>query len=78
MLHDHHQVVDLLGQISRSNAGSKLSVKIVGRICRSNCWVKLLVEIMGQIPGSNLWVKLGGQILALAVPSRPLAVPSRS
>ena len=58
MLHDAHPVDQLLGQISRSNAGSKLSVEIVGRICRSNSLVKLPVEIMGQIPGSNPPVKL--------------------
>jgi hypothetical protein len=58
MLHDHHPLADLLGQISRSNAGSKLSVEILGRICRSNCWSNLSVELLGQIPGSNLPVKL--------------------
>ena len=62
MLHDSYPVVDLLGQISRSNAGSKLSVKIVGRIC----WVKLLVEsvrrIAGRIHGSNSLVELLDQM----------------
>jgi len=62
MLHDPYPVVDLLGQISRSNAWSKLSVKIVGRILWSNCWSNLSVELLGQIPGSNLWVKLGGHV----------------
>jgi len=51
MFHDHHPVADLLGQISGSNAGSKLSVKIVGRIAGSNCWSNLSVELLGQIAG---------------------------
>jgi hypothetical protein len=58
MLHDPHAVADLLGQISRSNAGSKSLVKFMGRICPSNCWVKLLVEICE----SNSWIKFLGQI----------------
>lgn len=62
MLHDPHPVADLLGQISRSNAGSKLSVKIAGRICRSNSRVKSVRQFAGQIAsrnhGSNCWVKL--------------------
>jgi len=62
MLHDPHTVVDLLGQISRSNAGSKSLVKIMGRICRSNCWSNLSVELLGQIAGSNLLVKLLGHV----------------
>ncbi len=45
MLHDPHPVADLLGQISGSNAGSKLSVEIVGRIHGSNLSVKLLGQI---------------------------------
>jgi len=66
MLHDSHPVADLMGQISRSNAGSKSLVKIMGRICRSNCWSNLSVELLGQIAGrihgSNSLVKLLGQI----------------
>jgi hypothetical protein len=62
MLHGPYPVADLLGQISGSNAGSKLSVEILGRIYWSNSSVKLPVEIMDQIPGSNLLVKSAGQI----------------
>jgi len=58
MLHGPYPVVDLLGQISGSNAGSKLSVKIVGQIHGSNPSVKLLVEFTDQIHWSNCWVKL--------------------
>lgn len=62
MLHDAHPLVDLLGQISGSNAGSNSLVKIVGRICWSNSLVKLLVEFVGQIGRSNSWIKFLGQI----------------
>ena len=66
MLHGSHPLVDLLGQISRSNAGSKLSVKIVGRIHWSNCWsnsrIKFTVELLDQIDRSNSWIKLLDQI----------------
>ena len=53
MLHDPHPVADLLGQISRSNAGSNSLVEFTGQICPSNCWVKLLAEIKDQIRWSN-------------------------
>jgi len=62
MFHDHYPVVDLLGQISGSNAGSKLSVKIVGRICRSNCWPNLRIKFIGRIAGSNRSIKFLDQI----------------
>ena len=49
MLHDPYPVADLLGQISRSNAGSKSLVKFMGQIASRN-------------HGSNSWIKLVGQI----------------
>jgi hypothetical protein len=80
MLHDPYPVADLLGQISRSNAGSKSLVKIVGQNCRSNSRIKFTGRIAGsnpsvkfldQIPRSNLLVKSAGQTQAILGP--PLA-----
>ena len=69
MLHDPHPVDQLLGQISRSNAGSKSSVEFVGqiagRIHRSNS----LVELLDQIRRSNSWIKFLGQIVSHVTPS---------
>jgi hypothetical protein len=62
MLHGHHPLADLLGQISRSNDGSKLSVEFVGRICRSNCWSNSRIKFTGRIAGSNPSVKFLDQI----------------
>ena len=62
MLHDHNPVADLLGQISRSNAGSKLSLKIMGRICWSNCWSNSRIKFTGRIARSNPEIKFLDQI----------------
>jgi hypothetical protein len=73
MLHGPYPVADLLGQISRSNDGSKLSVKFTGQIHPSNRWsnslVKLLVEFTDQICRSNSWIKFLGQIASRVTPS---------
>jgi len=71
MLHDHHPLVDLLGQISGSNCWLNSLVEFVRRIPRSNRSVKLLgqiagsnslVELLDQIGRSNSWIKSMGQI----------------
>lgn len=62
MLHDPHPLVDLLRQISGSNAGSNLLVKIVGQIAGRIHWSNLSVEFLDQIGWSNCWVKFAGQI----------------
>ena len=71
MLHDAYPVVDLLSQISGSNAGSNSLVEILGRICRSNCQSKSWIKFLDQIPGSNLLVKSAGQMQPILGP--PLA-----
>ena len=62
MLQDPHPLVELIGQISRSNAKSKSSVKFIGQNRWSNLSVKFTGQITGQICRSNPSVKLLGKI----------------
>ena len=67
MLHGVNPLVELLGQISGSNAGSKSIIEFVGsnlmaeftrEIASRNSWFKFL----GRIAGSNCWGKLLGYV----------------
>ena len=62
MLREPYPVVDLLGQISGSNAGSKLLVEFVGQIAGRIHGSNSLVELLDQIGRSNSWIKFLGQI----------------
>lgn len=54
MLREPYPVVELLGQISRSNAGSKSLVKSVGQIVSRNHGSNSWIKSMGQIGWSNV------------------------
>ena len=68
MLHGVNPLVELIGQISRSNAKSKSSVKFIGQNRWSNLSVKFTGQIAGQIRRSNLSVKFLVQIAAHVTP----------